>query len=143
MRISVYYAVAYLAGPLVMWRVHSGTITNQFGVGGKSGTTNEHLRDQLRCKRKIVDLYGKDIPEERHLRQMLRTQITEKVAFQANCMLDEGMAKGEVPRFLYGGMGTEFTHLLGESLYWKMFAKTILPPHTIQTLKNIRHILLR
>ncbi len=139
MRIAVYYEVAYLAEPLVMWRVHSGTLTNQFLVGGRAGATKEHLRDQLRCKRTIVDHYRKDIPDARHLRQMLRAQTTERVAFQADCMLDQGMGRRKVRQFLFE-MGTEFPDLLCANLYWKMLAKTMLPLHVIQTLKNIRRI---
>jgi hypothetical protein len=138
MRIAVYYDVAYLADPLIMWRVHSQTLTSRFLVGGKTGVSPSHLREQLRCKRNILDRYGKDIPDVRGLRRMLRAQTVERVAFQADCMLDDGAAGSDVRRFLYG-MGVDFPSLLGVTLYWKMLAKTALHPRCIRTLKKIRH----
>jgi glycosyltransferase involved in cell wall biosynthesis len=137
MRIAVYYDVAYLAAPLVMWRAHAQTLTSQFVVGGKTGVSPSHLREQLRCKKNILDRYGKDIPDVRDLRKMLRRQTAERVAFQADCMLDEGTARSDVRRFLRG-MGSGFPHLYATRLYWKMLAKTVVPWYRIRMLKKLR-----
>lgn len=141
MRIAVYYDVAYLAAPLVLWRAHAQTLTSQFLAGGKTGASPSHLREQLRCKKAILDRYGKDIADVRQLRKMLLRQIAERVAFQADCMLDDGMARSEVRRFLYS-TGDEFPHLYATRLYWKMMAKTVLPPCSLRTLKKIRYLIL-
>jgi hypothetical protein len=85
-----------------------------------------------------LDRYGKDIPDVRDLRKMLRRQTAERVAFQADCMLDEGTARSDVRRFLRG-MGSEFPHLYATRLYWKMLAKTVVLWYRIRMLKKLRH----
>ncbi len=137
MRIAVYYDVAYLATPLVMWRSHSQTLTNRFLVGGKTGISPGPLVEQMRCKKNILDRYGKDIRDVEDLRRMLREQVTERTAFQADSLLDEGAARREVCRFLYR-MGAEFPHLFQESVYWKVLAKAALPTGSLRTWKKIR-----
>ena len=135
MRTAVHYDVAYLAEPLIIWRVHSQTHTNKYMVAGKTGTTVEGLRDELRAKHKIISLYKDIIPNWKVLDRQLDSQTEERVVFQADCMLDAGTSRSEVEAFLFY-MGSTFPRLFRGSQFWKMVTKVRLGRRGIDALKR-------
>lgn len=136
MRISVFYDVAYIAEPLVKWRVHSQTHTNKYMVRGKTGISVDSLRDELRAKYKIIHCYRKDIPGVEALSRRLRAQIEERVVFQIESMLDDGMARKEARAVLYD-MCRNFPSLAGSVAFWKVVLKTWLSRRGINVLKKL------
>ncbi|MEW6246148.1 MAG: glycosyltransferase [Nitrospirota bacterium] len=138
MRLAVYYDVGYVAEPLAMWRVHSQTHTSKYMAGGKTGSSAESLRDQLRAKHKILNTYKRDIVDAEELRRLVRLETGERVAFQADSMLDHGTCKAEVRKFLRS-MARTFPCLLTLAIYWKTRLKASINRRGIDALKKLRH----
>ena len=136
MKVAAHYDIAFLAKPLVMWRFHSGTLTNQYCAGSVTGVSNEGLREQLLAKYLILDAYPSRVPDYAHVRQAVDHVAVERVASQAEAALEAGNTPRDVRIFLLA-MCRQFPRLLTSLVLWRTFAKTILSRRIILWLKRV------
>lgn len=136
MKVAAHYDIAFLAKPLVMWRFHSGTLTNQYCAGSATGVSNEGLREQLLAKYLILDAYPSRVPDYAQVRQAVDHVAVERVASQAEAALEAGNTPRDVRIFLLA-MCRQFPHLLTSLVLWRTFAKTILSRRIILLLKRL------
>lgn len=136
MRIAVFFDVAYLASPLILWRWHSGSLTSLHVKDEATGVTNEGLYEKLVAKRTILKSFWREIPEAKALRCAIREETRNRVVFQADVMLDHREARREARAFLLK-MCFAFPELCLSFNVWKTFLKTILSRRTVQNLKAV------
>ena len=136
MRIAAHDDVAFLAEPLVKWRVHSGTLTSQYILAGATGISNEGLQEQLLAKRMILDKYGHGIPDSADLKKAVRRETRDRVTLQADLMLDAEGKQGEARAFLFK-MCRAFPELYLRSTIWKTVLKTFLSRRSVLLLKRL------
>lgn len=130
MRIAVYYPVAFLAQPLIKWRIHAGSLTNVHL--GESQI--QKLKEVLAAKRLIVKNHSRALPAE--LKRKIWRQMSLKVVEDAETMLGDGGPNPEARAFVLH-MCRTFPELLREKEVWKVLLKTVLSRRTVERLKRI------
>ena len=136
MRIAVYYDVAFLARPLVNWRIHSGSLTTQNIHTDGNLLTTRALREELAAKRLIVKNHLHAIRDVRNLKKRVQHERISRIVKRAEQMLGDGGPDEEVRRFLLEMFGV-FPEILLAKRTWKVFLKSILSRPVIEVLKRL------
>jgi glycosyltransferase involved in cell wall biosynthesis len=100
MRIAAYYDVAFLARPLVQWRLHAGTLTSQYVVSHNGAMTILAVREELIAKRLILQRHLRHIPGARVIRREARQAMALRIADRAEGMLAKDGPSPEARAFL-------------------------------------------
>jgi hypothetical protein len=130
MRIAVYYPVAFLATPLIKWRVHAGTLTNVH-LGSDEV---QKLKDVIAAKQLILREHGHVLSSD--LRKKIWQQVAARIDGHAETMWEENATKAQVRAFLLD-MSRSFPRILSERGIWKAFLKSVLNRQAIDVLKRI------
>lgn len=136
MKIAAHYDVAFVAEPLVKWRIHSGTLTNQFCSGLRTGVSNEGLREHLLAKWMILATYRSRIQNYTVLKEAVRQVIIERVVFQADMALDVEGQRREVRAFLFR-MCREIPVLYRSVELWRTVVKTFFTRRGVLLMKRL------
>lgn len=136
MRIAVYYDVAFLAQPLIKWRIHSESLTAQNIYTDGNLLTTRALREEVAAKRLIVENHLHAIRDGRSLKKRVKRERISRIIGRAKAMLGDGGPDEEVRRFLLE-MVAVFPEILFAKETWKVFLKSIMSRPTIEALKRV------
>jgi glycosyltransferase involved in cell wall biosynthesis len=129
MRIALYYKVAFLASPLIKWRVHEQTLTNvHLGYD-----QTPLLRQTLAAKHYILKKYARSIP--RDLREHVRREACSTVVGHAYSMLGAGGPNPRMRRFILDAFSA-FPRTLVDLRVWKVFLKSTLSRRNLDRLER-------
>ncbi|MGI0013753.1 MAG: glycosyltransferase [Nitrososphaera sp.] len=140
MRIASTCDIAFIAKPLVKWRLHSGslTIVTHQRISKDREAAIARLQSDLSGFRSVGEHYVKKISinARRGVKRQLWRQMGERVAGYALVLLGEGGPNAEVRAFILR-MCHAFPEILIEKAVWKAFLKSLLSPRRITQLKRI------
>jgi len=139
MRIAVHYDIAFLARPLIKWRLHSGTLTSQHVYGGGNTLTLTALREELAAKRLVLKRYHDTIENGRDLKGRAMREKISRIVARGEEMLGDSGPNLEARRFVLD-MCWAFPEILLDKRVWKVLLKSILSRSSIETLKRISPI---
>jgi hypothetical protein len=120
MRISLYCDVAFLAEPLVKWRVHSSSVT-------KTDVRDPlvQLREDLMAKRELFKRHAHAIPQRRRLTNEMRRNMAERLFLDTQTMLKNGLGDAKV-RAAVLKVCLSFPEMLQERSLWRLFLSSLL-----------------
>jgi glycosyltransferase involved in cell wall biosynthesis len=136
MHIACYYDVAFLAKPLINWRVHAGSLTSQLAIDQNNMRTPLVILEEVKTRRLILQKHPGKISYRNHLRKRIQLNVINQFATQIDKMLGLGGPNPKVRRFVLE-MCRAFPPIIFEKVVWKAFLKTILRRSTIEKLKRI------
>ena len=119
MRIAIYYDVAFLAQPLVRWRIHSGSITKTYVRNPLV------LREDLAAKREVFKHHVHAIPRGRQLKREMWRNMAKRIFHGAQTMLEAGWGEAEARAFVLK-MCLSYPGMLYERSLQKIFLKSVL-----------------
>jgi len=129
-RVALYYEIAFLAKPLVKWRIHSGSLTNTHLAA--DGTRK--LKQVLTAKRFLLTRHSQAIP--RDLKKDIRKHILETVLAHAQALIADGGPNRRAMEFLVEMSGM-FPGLLLHEEAWKLLLKATMSRRSIERLKRL------
>lgn len=135
MRIAVYYDIAFLASPLIKWRIHSGSATSQHAHNEDHRSNDRAFREHLGAKRLIVknplhaDKLGSQLID-----QVWRKMCWETI-YRGQCMWKDGKSNSQVRMFVVGTIQAIPEFILYKNI-WTFLARSILGRQTIRFLKR-------
>jgi hypothetical protein len=140
MRIASAYDVAFIAKPLVKWRLHSGsltTVTNQ-RISEECEAAIARLRSDLAGLRWIGRHYLVKISNGKRgdLERDLWRQMGGRVAQYADALLEGGKPKQQVRKLILG-MSREYPEIITELTVWKSLLKSLVSRRCITLLKQM------
>jgi glycosyltransferase involved in cell wall biosynthesis len=92
MRIAVYYDIAFLAEPLVKWRIHSSSLTQT-----EVRDPLVQLREDLTAKKELFMCHGHAITGCRQLKRQMWRNMAQRLLFRdAPRLFKDGLEDGEV-----------------------------------------------
>lgn len=139
MRIAVYYDVAFVAQPLIKWRIHPGSLTTQnIHIDGETLTITA-LREELAAKRLILKQHSHAIENASDLKKLLWVERISRIVDRGERMLGDGGPNKEVRKFVTE-MCRVFPEILMEKHIWKIFVKSMLSRQMVEMLKGISPI---
>lgn len=120
MRIAVFYETAFLAEPLVKWRIHSQSIT-------KTNVRNPivQLKEDLSAKEAIFATYARSLPHWRKLERQMWRNMAERVFRCAREMLTQGWGELDARKFILQ-MCFSYPSLLVESRLRRILMLSLL-----------------
>jgi glycosyltransferase involved in cell wall biosynthesis len=136
MRIAVYFDIAFIARPLIKWRIHSGSITSQYVRPDRSVTTMASWMDDLAARRLILRKYRPAIAGVRQLRREVRREMAARVMDRVD-EITGGGGPNQDARRLVVRLYLACPALLPPVQMLKAFLKTMLTRRTIERLKRI------
>lgn len=130
MRVALYYEIAFLAKPLVKWRVHEGSLTStQLAADG-----TRKLKQVLAAKRYLLIEHLRVISPD--LERQMRKSIHESVFTHVN-----GLIADEGPNTGAGRLLTEVSGMFPDILLrremWKLLLKARMSRRSIERLKRL------
>jgi len=120
MRIALYYEIAFLAEPLVKWRIHSGSLTKT-----QVRDPIVQLRDDLMAKRELLKNSAFAIPGSRQLRNQMWRNMAGRFFRDAQTMLKDGLEDAKA-RAIVLKVCLSFPEILKERSLWKVFLNSLL-----------------
>lgn len=135
MRIAAHYDVAFLASPLIKWRIHSGSETSQRAHDEGHGPNDLAFMEHLGAKRLILknplhaDILGRQLIE-----QVWRTMCRETI-YRAQCMWKHGKTNYQTRMFVIGTLRAIPELILYKNI-WKVLVGNILGRQAIDFLKR-------
>jgi glycosyltransferase involved in cell wall biosynthesis len=120
MRVALYYEIAFLAEPLVKWRIHSGSLTKT-----QVRDPIVQLRDDLMAKRELVKNNAFAIPGSRQLRNQMWRNMAARFFWDAQTMLKDGLEDAKA-RAIVLKVCLSFPEILKERSLWKVFLNSLL-----------------
>jgi glycosyltransferase involved in cell wall biosynthesis len=140
MRIASFYDVAFIAKPLVKWRDHTGSLTLETSrkIAQNSKAAVSRIRSDLAGFRWIVETYLPRISGDKRsgLKRQLWRQMGLRVAELSAALLEGGVPKSEVRRFLTETCRT-YPEILTEANVWKSVLKSMMSRKSIMALKRV------
>jgi hypothetical protein len=79
MRIAAYFDIAFLARPLIGWRVHTASQTTQRAHRPDGGLTETAFRDHVLARWIILTEHAASIPHRRRLRRQVRDSVIDQI----------------------------------------------------------------
>jgi glycosyltransferase involved in cell wall biosynthesis len=135
MRIALYWDVYFLNEALVLWRIHSGSLTS-INVNQEIAKLHENLG----AKRAICESHVNGVRGGRALKKQMGLSIGAGVMRQTEAMLASGVPDTEVRAFLRNSHAL-FPHIFRDrrlrKLYWILSLKAALGRRRINALKRI------
>jgi glycosyltransferase involved in cell wall biosynthesis len=130
MRIGVYYKVAFLAKPLVKWRIHSGAATHVH-----LGKNDVHKLRQVICAKRLL-LYKHSSAIPAGIKRRIREQLCSVSLTSVEQLLQSGDADSEVRSILKEMRGTGAEFLCGRAMF-KAWLKSVLGIKNTNRLKHV------
>jgi hypothetical protein len=130
MRIALYYNIAFLARPLVKWRIHSGSLTSTNLASDEA----RKVRQVLAAKSFLLATCSKDMPDP--LRREIVCRAHQTALRHLRDLLDAEVGKAPARRFLLDSVRM-FPGMFRQREAWKLAAKCILNRRYIDRLKWI------
>ena len=130
MRIAIYYDVAFIAQPLALWRVHSGSITRTVVLD-----PTVQLREDLTAKRELFKQNAHALRRNPQLKRRMWRNMAERIFRDAQVMLDQGWKEAEARAFVLK-MCISFPGLLYEKGLWDIALKSVLGRPVADLLKR-------
>jgi glycosyltransferase involved in cell wall biosynthesis len=133
MRVALYYQIAFLARPLVKWRIHKGSLTStQLAADG-----TRKLKQVLMAKRFLLIEHSRAISPD--LEREIRMHIHEDVFTHAEGLIAGGGLKSGAGSFLAEVAGM-FPDILLHQEAWKLLLKARMSRRSIERLKRMAPI---
>ena len=131
MRIAIDYDVAFLAQPLVKWRIHSASITKTY-----MRNPVVQLREDLAAKREVFKHHIHGIPEGRQLEREMWRNMAKRIFHCGRTMLEDGWGEAEARAFVLK-MCLAFPWMLYERSLWKILLKSVLRLPVAELLRSL------
>jgi glycosyltransferase involved in cell wall biosynthesis len=95
MRTAVHYDIAFLAEPLVQWRIHSQSIT-------KTSVRNPivQLKEDLAAKKTVFKYHARLLPDTHRLERQMWRNMAERVFRDGQLMVESGWSEPDARRFV-------------------------------------------
>jgi glycosyltransferase involved in cell wall biosynthesis len=134
MRIAIYYDVAFMAQPLVKWRIHSSSVT-------RTCVRNPivQLREDLAAKRELFKHHVRAILGGRQLKRQMWRNMAERIFRDAQTMLEDGWGDAEARTFVLK-MCLSFPGMLYETSLWKILLNSMLGRPVADLLRRKRSL---
>lgn len=136
MRIAAFYDVAFLAEPLIKWRVHGGSLSSQFVIGEKNLTTATGFLGEIKARWLILRKHPGKLTYRNHLRKRIQWKAIDGFQTRIDEMLGAGGPNQKARRFVLE-MCRAFPPVITDKLIWKAFLKSVLSRSSIERLKRI------
>lgn len=130
MRIALYYDIAFLAKPLVKWRIHGDSMTNKHLASDET----RKLRQVLAAKRFLLTTRSADIPPD--LRQFILDRARTSVLSHAETVLEKQVPSAQTRLFLLES-ARMFPGILRRGRAWKLLLKSMMSREGIERLKRV------
>ncbi len=130
MRIALYYKIAFLARPLVKWRIHGGSLTNT----NLASDETQKMQQVLAVKYFLLARRSGDM--SRHLRKGILDHTHRAALRHLGDLLDAETQKASARRFLLDS-ARMFPGILRKEETWKLALKCVLSRRNIARLKWI------
>lgn len=130
MRIAVYSKVAFLAKPLIQWRIHAGAATSVYL--GKNDV--QKLRQVISAKRLLLTNHSRAIPAS--VRKRMRKQLRSVSLSSVQQLLDQDGAEAEARSLLREMQRTDAAFLWDRAV-WKAWLKSALTRKNIDRVKRV------
>lgn len=128
-RIALYYGVAFLASPLIKWRIHEQALTKV----ELDYDQTPLLCQTLAAKRYILARYANSIPAA--LRERVRREACSTVVSHTYALLWRGGPSPRARRFVLRAFGS-FPATLFDFRVWKVLLKTMLSRGSLDRLER-------
>jgi glycosyltransferase involved in cell wall biosynthesis len=139
MRIAAHYDVAFLARPLVKWRLHNGSLTNQHVYTRAGVMTPLAIREELIAKRLILRGHVAHLPGASTLRREAYHAMACRIVQRAEGMLAKDGPSPEARAFALD-MCRAVPEVLGCADVWKILLKSVLGTRRVSSLKHLWHL---
>ena len=136
MRIALYYDIAYIADPLIKWRIHSETLTNREILDSNRAPTITHWKEFYNAKRSILYENHDVIVNSYLLKNILKKEIAFKVTNLTQEILhDQGP---DIKSLLFAfQIGSLFPEIYFTTEFLKLILKCTLPRSAVLLLKRV------
>lgn len=135
MRIAVCYDVAFLASPLIKWRLHAGSQTSQHGYTKDHTPNDRAFREHLGAKRLILKNHLHAVIQGSELKEQVWRNMCEEIVCRAESMWDHGKSNSQTRMFVFKTLW-EVPELILYKPILKVFTKSFLSRQTIRFLKR-------
>lgn len=136
MRIALYFDVAFVASPLIKWRVHAGSQTSQHAQAADHAPNDRAFREHLGAKRLIVkNPFHADMLSNK-LREQVGKQMSMETIYRAECMWKHGKTNSQIRMFVIGTLLAIPEFILYKNI-WNILARSILGRQTTRFLKRV------
>jgi glycosyltransferase involved in cell wall biosynthesis len=139
MRIAAHYDVAFLARPLVQWRLHADSLTSQYVVSSSGVMTALAIREELIAKRLILRGHLRHIPGASVIRREACRAMAARIADRAEGML---VTDGPSPaaRAFVLEMCRVVPEILLSAAVLKVLVKSLVGTSRVSTWKRMAHL---
>lgn len=134
MRIAVYYDVAFLAEPLVKWRLHAASQTSLYSHAVGKELTPQAFREELKTKRLMVTRYRRALPNPYRLRRQVRQEIVDRIIERADRMGQDGRRCPAAGIFVLA-MGRTFPEIFLTRGVWRLLLRSVLTEAAVNRLR--------
>lgn len=142
MRIAIYYDIAFIARPLIKWRIHSGSETSRYVQGGGNMVTLPAFKELLLSKHLILTRHLSAICEGQSLKKQVWQKMKSQIVDGGETLLGEVSPNPQVRVFMLE-MCRTFPGILFDKRVWKVFLKSVLRRQSIERLKRLSHFCTR
>jgi hypothetical protein len=139
MRIAAHYDVAFLARPLVQWRLHANTLTSQHIVARDGAMTTLAIREELIAKRSILQGSVRHLPDARIIRHETLRAMAVRVADRAEGLLAKDGASPAARAFILE-MGRVVPPILLSTAVLKILIKSLLGASRVSAWKRLARL---
>jgi len=136
MRIAAFYDVAFLAEPLIKWRIHGGSLTSQLVIGEQNSTTATGFLEEIGARWLMLRKHPGKLSYRNHLRKRIQWKAIDGFQTRIDEMLGAGRPNQKAKRFVLE-MCRAFPPVITDKLIWKAFLKSVLSRSSIERLKRI------
>ncbi|MGH7146329.1 MAG: glycosyltransferase family 2 protein [Nitrospiraceae bacterium] len=142
MRIAAYYDIAFIARPLIKWRIHTESRTSLYAHGASNTVTEPAFREGLLAKHLILRRYSGLIAQGHSLKKQVRLKMRSQIVWRGETLLGGISPNPRVRAFLLL-MCRTFPWILVDKRVWKLVLKSVLRRQSIQMLKRLQSFLMR
>jgi len=132
LKIAALYEVAFLARPLIKWRLHPGTVTNM-NLGDRPGLQRLEV---LSARLFVLRKYSSTIPNSDRLKAEVTRTLGLEIFGQGDAILNDGGPSSRARKFVRQQVWA-FPETLREGPVWKISLKTILGVRAVKALKKM------
>lgn len=135
MRIAVYYDVAFLASPLIKWRIHGGSQTSLYAHSEGHAPNDLGFREHLAAKRLILrnplhaDLLAHELKSQAW--EVIRAEVIQR----AETMWHHGKTNSQIRKFILGTV-LVIPELIWHRNIWKILTRSIVGTEVVRCIKR-------
>jgi len=138
LRIAVYYDVAFIARPLIRYRIHLGSETERF----HSGNELSMLRTDMEVKRLLIKNHHAKIRDCRRLKREIWRKMGQRLVEFVQEMQKKGWSHDRI-RIIVLKNCIEFPELVKVDTVQKVLLKSLVGQKSIDVLKRINALLVK